>query len=514
MNRYATRFLAALLCLPLLAVIFPSCGRPAIPAAKETEMNSRPIETRAASTLTETASSDLPVTANETSALETTVSQTEPIPSDTEEPIPETAKETEKETVKPLETESETVPDTNKETSALETTVSQTEPIPETAKETEKETAKSFETERETVSDTKIESSAPVPVTEPTDPTPPAPVETISLALPDDVTGFSPSFALRMLSICTGDVPQEITKAGFRLLTQRHYDKAADDASHTCAYTIARGTVLRDNVYRPVFLVSVRGTSGGEWYSNFDIAPSRDDDTAFAENFLFTAQDVFLTLKSYAAEEEDPIFLLCGHSRGAACTNLLGVLLNACYPVDNTYVYTFATPTTLHKPLTDVRTDNIFNVINPSDIVPLMPLTSWGYHRAGTDIYLPGDSEKEVKIRVFLDTIGNLAHDIPSYYNDRHALFHAGFDPEKGVTAYEFMLVMADFLAKSNENVFVLGRLILSGMLSDDSDFAPFFELVKTMSAEGDGLSSLTSLFEGHYPSVYASLLKTAYPGI
>ena len=79
----------------------------------------------------------------------------------------------------------------------------------------------------------------------------------------------------------------------------------------------------------------IRGTNDGEWYSNFDFAPSHSADAVFAENFLFAAQNVFLSLDEILKGEENPLLLVAGHSRGAACANLLGVLLDAAYDPAN-----------------------------------------------------------------------------------------------------------------------------------------------------------------------------------
>ena len=140
----------------------------------------------------------------------------------------------------------------------------------------------------------------------------------------------------------------------------------------------------------------------------------------------------------------------------------------------------------------------------------MMPMASWGFHRAGTDILLPGDPEKEALIRDFVEAAGTLAHDIPSYYGDRHSLTGPGLDPENGITAYELMLVTADILTGSSAHMLLLGQLGLTGLLSVGNDFSPLLEQIGRFS--GDGPDSIGKLFEGHYPSVYASLLAKAYP--
>lgn len=48
-------------------------------------------------------------------------------------------------------------------------------------------------------------------------------------------------------------------------------------------------------------------------------------------------------------------------------------------------------------------TDNIFNIVSETDIVPRVPLTSWGFTRYGTDLYLPcrsrrGEEECEMRL--------------------------------------------------------------------------------------------------------------------
>ena len=96
----------------------------------------------------------------------------------------------------------------------------------------------------------------------------------------------------------------------------------------------------------------------------------------------------------------NPIFLVTGHSLGAAVANLLAEHLNSC---DNTnhcpgsrtekdiYSYTFATPKTV-KNKQGSDSQNIFNILNNNDIVPLVPTNilalNWadnGWTRHGRD---------------------------------------------------------------------------------------------------------------------------------
>ena len=38
----------------------------------------------------------------------------------------------------------------------------------------------------------------------------------------------------------------------------------------------------------------------------------------------------------------------------------------------------------------DARYNNIFNIVNPADMMTYLPLSAWGYDRYGVDIELPG----------------------------------------------------------------------------------------------------------------------------
>lgn len=97
----------------------------------------------------------------------------------------------------------------------------------------------------------------------------------------------------------------------------------------------------------------------------------------------------------------NPIFLVTGHSLGAAVANLLAEHLISCdntnhcpgsRKIEDIYAYTFATPKTVkNKPGKDYK--NIFNILNNNDIVPLIPTNllalNWadnGWTRHGSDL--------------------------------------------------------------------------------------------------------------------------------
>ena len=140
---------------------------------------------------------------------------------------------------------------------------------------------------------------------------------------------------------------------GFAVLQQEHYDKPVTDHSHTSAYTVAAGQASVRGETRNLIVITIRGTADGEWYSNFDFAAGTGNDCAYAENFYEAAEDIFASAKAALGKYESPVVLVTGYSRGAACANLLGVLLDEAYGKEDVYVYTFATPNTVHTAKTD-----------------------------------------------------------------------------------------------------------------------------------------------------------------
>ncbi len=295
-------------------------------------------------------------------------------------------------------------------------------------------------------------------------------------SLPGDSCTYSAALAREALKLSEGYTAESqallAENAGFEILLQKNFDKDTRDPAHTCAYTIGRRLSSSEKEGRSVYLVLIRGTSGGEWYSNFDFAPSRDAASAFAENFLYCAEDVFLELQQLAEGDSSPIFFVCGHSRGAACSNLLGVLLNEVYDPANVYVYTSATPMTVREDALDsIQDDNIFNIINPCDLVPRLPLAAWGYTRAGTDIFLkdPGTAAvSSEKLDAAMETLADLSPTVTDYYETRHSLTKTGTDEASGFTAFDMMIAFADSLVRMTEEA--AAQLAAQENTPDDPD--------------------------------------------
>ena len=176
-------------------------------------------------------------------------------------------------------------------------------------------------------------------------------------------------------------------------------DLATGDADGA-AYTIARKRLGsgHDGPARDLILVSARGSYGSEWLSNLDLSRDEAGDHG---GYVRAAREIGAEVVSWAEESRalgaEVSVLLVGHSRGGAIANLVAAELDDlraqagdAAPFGPVYAYTFAAPaTTLASDARSERYGNIFNIANPSDIMPYLLLSAWGYERYGVDLELP-----------------------------------------------------------------------------------------------------------------------------
>lgn len=201
-----------------------------------------------------------------------------------------------------------------------------------------------------------------------------------------------------------------------------------DDADGV-AYTIARKRLAlsggdgQEGSPRDVILVSIRGSYGSEWLSNLDLAT---DETSDHGGYCRAAREICGEVAAWADESAgdgaEVSVLLVGHSRGGAIANLAAAEIDDCRAgtvtssvagadslagIDRVYAYTFASPaTTLNAQAHDARYANIFNIANPSDIMPYLPLRTWGYERYGIDKALPAvDAEGFDELRTAMERL-------------------------------------------------------------------------------------------------------------
>lgn len=383
-----------------------------------------------------------------------------------------------------------------------------------------------------------------------------------NLILPQDNSLPSKNLAISLLELSSGhsekNTKRIFEKYNFEVLRQVNYKKDKNQINHTSAYTFGKGKIFLQSEKMEnqaetsksqqkifdAYLIVIRGTDGNEFYSDFDFAPNiltsdlssdfssdfanssvatssfatssnlistsdagEKNATNFAYNFLYSAEDIFLDFQNFV-QEKNPIIILSGHSRGAAVANLLAVLLNQVYDSSKIFAYTFACPQTLKTSL-NFTDFNIFNFVNTSDIVPYLPLSFWGFKRAGKDIFLDEDflggfsdfnssdftssfnskssSLNAEKINEFLTSISKICPSVNSYYNEKHSLVSRGLS-EDGLSLYEVSLALSTQLSKFSVNNLAFSDLQDFENLSDLSD-EDFFNLQNIKNSSGENFA-------------------------
>ena len=334
-------------------------------------------------------------------------------------------------------------------------------------------------------------------------------------------TVYDPSLSQDALSIsemCYTPVMQQLylSARGYRRVGLYHQERSGE-REHVVTYMVYDRTVPDG---RSEVIIAIRGTGEGEWELNLDLMPSGDFDLPYAENFFLAAEDILSAQESYFETLSSPAFLVCGHSRGAAVANVLGAALTDRFGQENVFVYTFATPATVRGDAKDYP--NIFNVLNPADLIPYLPLPQWGVGRYGTDILLPiGDEtlleaaqaayEKRIdKLSDFampdgrtdaaetlIGLLSALCPDVETTYTLRHALAHPGEaqENEAGITAGEFL-----FRLLSGGDTASLERA--------ENDFTPMLSYIRAAGEELGG----SWMWDMHMPGIYGAWMAAMDP--
>lgn len=145
-----------------------------------------------------------------------------------------------------------------------------------------------------------------------------------------------------------------------------------------------------------ILAVAIRG--GGyekEWASNFKIGASGD-----AIGFSEARDGVLDYIRKYITSYNVTghiKFWVVGYSRGGATANLTSAALddgisypNCTYSSDDVFGYTFEAPMgTVNSSYDSPVYQNIHNIINPNDFVPMVAPAAWSFHRYGHDYVLP-----------------------------------------------------------------------------------------------------------------------------
>jgi len=161
-----------------------------------------------------------------------------------------------------------------------------------------------------------------------------------------------------------------------------------------CAFSIASKTINSSFGKRTLIFLVIRGTplNSNEWISNINLSDKTEEASPIHEGFARASQQIQTQLYTYMLKRkidvENSFFLITGHSRGAAVTNMIcaefaysDIIVN-----DNIYAYTFAAPNvTTYDIEKDQTFDFIWNIVSAEDIVPTVPMNrrSWNYKKYG-----------------------------------------------------------------------------------------------------------------------------------
>lgn len=291
---------------------------------------------------------------------------------------------------------------------------------------------------------------------------------------------------------------EEISTASYQYRSEV-FDEVVDLITGTddvVAYSVAAKRVTGEGgAEKTLFLVSIRGSYGSEWLSDLNMgdAAAYDMDEITHEGFAQAAREIVDVLAERVTEEagldgtDDICLLFTGHSRGAAVANIAAAYademsqgLRVLAPLEGIYCYTFATPeVTTFDNARDALYDNVFNVMNPSDLVPRLPLASWGYERYGHDLWLPGHGDEG--------------------FDERHAAMRDVFEANTGV---ECPYVPED-RERVDRLVADLGREIPT--VGDLATLGGGATVVKDLLADVNPMQVLY----GHYPSVYIAYMQS-----
>ena len=173
-------------------------------------------------------------------------------------------------------------------------------------------------------------------------------------------------------------------------------NKSLTDTSDKAAYAIAHKKVSIDGSPTTIVAVAVRSANyGGEWYSNGQV--SGGSDSKLHKGFSGSAAEISDSVKAYMKDNgisSDARIWITGFSRGGAVANLTGRMLvnRSAVKAENMYCYTFAAPLTTKKLSRSQR--GIFNTVNSFDMIPDVPMKSWGFGRYGDNYYLPSKMNK------------------------------------------------------------------------------------------------------------------------
>lgn len=332
--------------------------------------------------------------------------------------------------------------------------------------------------------------------------------------LPDDSGLFSSSAARAALALSLSSANEELIRQnlsalGYGDIMTAAFDNDEEDKTGMCI--ASRKT--DDGIEIAAVL---KGTSGREWYSNFDIGY-----TAEHRGFATAADFAEMKLGDYVftrAIGVEPRFFITGYSRGGAAANILAKRLCDRYGTDRVFAYTYASPaTTISRRVN--RYSCIFNLVRDEDFFTRVPPEGWGYTRYGktvsmsdigdiTPVYRTLTGEEYIgftgreEVNSFLCAVMKLAPNVHAYYKRRRQV------GDRRLSLYEFMRSTADMLSDNMDES--AADVFLSAMVSEYADIISFLssgaDLYEIIGSAGG--APRCSVSDSHSPAAYIASLE------
>ena len=273
------------------------------------------------------------------------------------------------------------------------------------------------------------------------------------------------------------------------------------------------GSRVREN--RLQIAAVLRGTSGDEWYSNFEVGYSAEH-----SGFAKAADFAELRLGDYVfthAIGTQPEFFVTGYSRGGAVANILAKRLCDRYGLERVCAYTFAAPSTTLSRRTN-RYNCIFNLVRQEDLFTRVPPEGWGYTKYGKNISLSDAGDMTARFRQltgedyigftrqravdsFIAAVYDLAPNVNAYYRRRRQV------GDRKLSLYEFMITVAHMLSQNMDDD--AADIFLAAMMSD---YAGLLNFLSSGADINDLITSSNtiprcSVADSHSPAAYMASL-------
>ena len=231
-----------------------------------------------------------------------------------------------------------------------------------------------------------------------------------------DLTKASIRLAMAAASTESDNIEFMLRGLGFRDGLSLNYPEPTED---TIGYAIGSKNATVNGQDVSIIAVAVRGGGyGQEWGDNGRLGSGKEH-----EGFSRAANTVYNAVKGFVQENASSLnpkikVWIAGFSRAGAVANIAAHRLSTDgigrenFNASDVYAFCFECPNTNMNSVVNVPRSNIRNFVNPIDVVPMVPLTDWGYGRYGKTLYFPykgvsgySSAKAEMKSR-YADIIG------------------------------------------------------------------------------------------------------------